>query len=81
MYKKFKPVLILFLGSMLVWSCQDSLDLAPEDNRETAGSALQNEAAYEEFLAKLYAGLSLSGQEGPAGNPDLQDWMKVFQIM
>lgn len=71
MYRKLKPVLILFLGSLLVWSCQDELDLSPEDNRETADSALQDAEVYESFLAKLYAGLSLSGQEGPAGNPDL----------
>lgn len=71
MHKKIRPVLIIFMSSLLLWSCQDELDLVPEDNRETAGTALTNEASYEALLAKLYAGLSLSGQQGPAGNPDL----------
>lgn len=71
MYKKLRPVLIIFISSVLLWSCQDELNLIPEDNRETSASALTDAASYEAFLAKLYTGLSLSGQEGPAGNPDL----------
>ncbi len=71
MYKKFKPILIVVLSTLVFASCSDNLDLQPEDNRETAGTALNSEAAYEAFLAKLYAGLSLSGQQGPAGQPDL----------
>ncbi len=71
MYKKLRPVLIVFMSSLLLWSCQDELDLAPEDARENSASALTDAASYESFLAKLYAGISLSGQQGPAGNPDL----------
>jgi starch-binding outer membrane protein, SusD/RagB family len=28
--------------------------------------------SYQEFLAKIYAGLALSGQQGPSGQPDIQ---------
>jgi hypothetical protein len=52
-------------------SCEDRLNLEPEDARLTAGAAFENPDAYKQFLAKLYAGISLSGQEGPAGAPDL----------
>lgn len=71
MYKKFKPVLFLFMSTVLLWSCQDELELKPEDNRETSATVFEDPDSYREFTAKLYAGLSLSGQEGPSGNADL----------
>ena len=63
--------LTVFAGFALVQSCSNRLDLQPEDARLTADAAFQNPDAYEEFLGKIYAGISLSGQEGPAGAPDL----------
>lgn len=72
MYKKLRPILIVFLSTMMFVSCQDELDLIPEDQRETSANVFDRPASYYEFLAKLYAGISLSGQEGPAGLPDLQ---------
>ncbi len=71
-YKKLRPVLIIFISSLLLWSCADDLELAPEDNRQTNQTVFDSPEAYKQFLAKLYAGLSLSGQQGPAGQPDLQ---------
>ena len=35
-------------------------------------TAFQDESSYRAFLGKLYGGLVLTGQDGPAGNPDLQ---------
>lgn len=72
MFKTFKSILIIFLGMTLLWSCESDLELQPEDNRSTAEGTFDNPEAYKQFLAKLYAGLAISGQEGPAGNPDLQ---------
>lgn len=72
MFKKYKSILFVFLGLALCWSCESELELQPEDNRSTADKAFEDPAAYKQFLAKLYAGLAVSGQEGPAGNPDLQ---------
>ncbi|MGB8704413.1 MAG: RagB/SusD family nutrient uptake outer membrane protein [Gillisia sp.] len=71
MYKKIRPFFIVLCSVMLLASCQDNLDLKPEDTRQTSASAFDNPASYKEFLAKLYAGIAVSGQQGPAGNPDL----------
>ncbi len=77
--------MILFLSTILLWSCQDDLELKPEDNRETSATVFDNPDSYREFTAKLYAGLSLSGQQGPSGNADLQgldegfsNYMRLF---
>jgi len=71
MLKTLKPILFLFISASFFWSCEDELDLQPEDNRESAEITFEDPAAYKQFLAKLYAGLAVSGQEGPAGDPDL----------
>jgi hypothetical protein len=52
-------------------ACESELDLSPEDDRQGAEDVFQETAAYKQFLAKLYAGLAVSGQEGPAGDADL----------
>ncbi len=60
-----------FLVVLFVQSCANKLDLIPEDDRLTAETAFEDPDSYRAFLAKIYAGISLSGQEGPAGDPDL----------
>jgi len=72
MLKTLKPFLILFISAGFFWSCEDDLDLQPEDNRLTAETTFEDPESYKQFLAKLYAGLAISGQEGPAGDPDLE---------
>jgi starch-binding outer membrane protein, SusD/RagB family len=37
----------------------------------TEGNVFKDPRSYRAFLAKIYAGLAVSGQQGPAGNPDL----------
>lgn len=71
MLRTLKIIFIAFTVVLFAQSCESNLDLQPEDNRLTADAAFEEPGAYKAFLAKLYAGLSLSGQEGPAGNPDL----------
>ena len=71
MLRTIKSILVLFALVLSVQSCEDRLDLQPEDARLTADAAFENPEAYKQFLAKIYAGISLSGQEGPAGAPDL----------
>ena len=71
MYSKFKSFLIIFLSITMFSSCESELELSPEDDRKGADEIFQEEMAYKQFLAKLYAGLAVSGQEGPAGNADL----------
>ncbi len=71
MFNRFKTILIIFASITMLWSCEDQLDLQPEDNRSSAEATFEDPESYKQFLAKLYAGLAISGQDGPAGNPDL----------
>lgn len=53
-------------------SCFNDLDTIPIDDDEvTSASVYDTPGAYLGVLAKLYAGLAVSGQEGPAGQPDI----------
>lgn len=71
MLRTIKSFLLVFAVVLFAQSCADRLDLQPEDNRLSADAAFEDPDAYKQFLAKIYAGISLSGQEGPAGFPDL----------
>ena len=71
MHNKLKSFFVIFLSLGILSSCESELDLRPEDYREGAEEVLQDSEGYKRFLAKLYAGLAVSGQEGPAGQPDL----------
>lgn len=71
MLRTIKTIFIAFTLVFFAQSCESELDLQPEDNRLTADAAFEEPGAYKAFLAKLYAGLSVSGQQGPAGDPDL----------
>lgn len=66
-------LLVLFAGmSVFLTSCFKDLDVIPLDDDEiTAATVYEDPEAYRQVLAKLYAGLSLSGQQGPAGQPDI----------
>lgn len=75
---KFKNIskrvaLILAASSMVFTSCVSDLDTEPIDpNATTANKVFADPANYINALAKLYAGFTLSGQEGPAGNADIK---------
>ncbi|MDT0649916.1 RagB/SusD family nutrient uptake outer membrane protein [Autumnicola edwardsiae] len=64
--------LILILMALIIVSCHDDLDqypIDPDSFTETNVFASAEEA--RGALAKLYASLALTGQEGPAGQPDI----------
>lgn len=63
-------VIICFAAVMAITSCTD-LDVAPKSSA-TANVIFNNPQAYEQFLARIYAGLAISGQQGPAGNADIK---------
>jgi len=44
----------------------------------TEGTIFKDPASYRAFLAKIYAGLAVSGQRGPAGAPDLTNLDEGF---
>ncbi len=61
--------LVLVLG---LSSCYGDLDTVPLDPEEiTSATVYDNPESYKQVLAKLYAGQAVSGQEGPAGQPDI----------
>lgn len=62
------------LGAGILTSCVKDLDTEPIDGSiTTSEKAWREEATYLQFLAKNYAGLTLSGNEGPAGEGDLNN--------
>ncbi|MFK8009779.1 MAG: RagB/SusD family nutrient uptake outer membrane protein [Saprospiraceae bacterium] len=68
-----KSIFLLASLAIIFTSCFNDLDTVPlDENQITAATAYENPEAYKQVLAKLYAGLSLSGQEGPAGQADIE---------
>jgi len=63
------------LSCISLWacvSCVNDLDTVPLTNNEiTTENAWQLPETYASFLAKIYAGFALSGNEGPSGMPDI----------
>lgn len=59
---------VLALGFI---SCENELDKQPVTEL-TESQVFADPASYKEFLARVYAGIAVSGQEGPAGRPDIQ---------
>ena len=53
-------------ASLLASSCTGDLDRTPFIE-VTSATVYNDPAAYKQAAAKLYAGLALTGQEGPAG--------------
>lgn len=69
---KFISALLLVVMALGFTACFDDLNTVPLDpDTTTANVVYDNPAAYEQVLAKLYAGLSVSGQQGPDGRPDI----------
>jgi len=64
---------ILLAGLILIgFSCAKDLDTEPIDpDVISAANVFDDPANYDYVMAKLYAGLALSGQQGPAGMGDI----------
>lgn len=71
--KKIISISLFIAGLFLfISSCTKDLDTVPLDQDvTTAANVFDDPAAYKQILAKLYAGLAVSGQDGPAGNGDI----------
>jgi len=70
-----KNLTIILLALVLVFGhtgCFKDLNTVPLDPLDvTADLVFEDPAAYKQFLARIYAGLAVSGQEGPSGRPDI----------
>jgi hypothetical protein len=58
---------LLILGA---GGCTDTTELPTSTITDT--NYFDDPTSYRAFLAKIYAGLAVSGQSGPAGNPDIE---------
>ncbi len=71
MIKSLKIIAITFVFFGLS-SCFKDLDTIPIDKDILSSEVFyKQEGAYRSVLAKIYAGLAVTGQEGPAGDGDL----------
>ena len=70
---QFKLMTIASLFLVLTFtSCFDDLDQTPDNANLLSDEAFfSNPESYKQFLAKLYAGLATTGQQGGAGAPDI----------
>ncbi len=71
--KNIKSTYIITLAVVVLislTSCLKDLNRKPF-YEETSATIYEDPNNYIHVLAKLYAGLAVSGQSGPAGNPDL----------
>lgn len=70
---KTKYIASLLLSGLIGFSavsCTDDLDQTPP-YEVTSATVYNDFNNYKQVLAKVYAGLALTGQQGPAGNPDI----------
>ncbi|MEN8187085.1 MAG: RagB/SusD family nutrient uptake outer membrane protein [Bacteroidota bacterium] len=68
---KFGLSIIAIMFALTFTSCESELDKEPITDL-TESQVFDDPASYKAFLARIYAGFAVSGQEGPAGKPDIQ---------
>ena len=73
--KSIKIKLFALLGLIALFTaCTNDMNVFPKDDDDfTSEDFYSDPNSYKEFLAKIYAGLAVTGQQGPAGNPDIQN--------
>ncbi len=63
-------VVALALLSLVAVGCTDTT-VQPKST-VTSANVFNDPSSYQAFIARVYSGLAVSGQQGPAGNPDIQ---------
>ena len=60
-------------GTLMVLAAAGCTDTTVQPKSTVATNNVFNDpSSYQSFLARIYAGLAVSGQQGPAGNADIQ---------
>src|ERR1051325_3898720 len=78
MKKRFNiKVMLLLTVTLSAISCTKNLDRKPFYD-VTSASVYTNFNNYKLILAKMYAGIAVSGQKGPDGSPDLVGFDEGF---
>ena len=77
--KNIRKIIFLSLITALTVfeSCVKDLDRVPPYDLSSA-TVYNDPANYRAILAKAYAGLAVTGQQGPAGNPDIKNFDEGF---
>jgi hypothetical protein len=75
--KKIKSIniklLVLFGLFAFFASCTNDLNVVPKDDDDfTSEDFYSSPDSYKQYLAKIYAGLAVTGQKGPDGDSDIQ---------
>lgn len=71
-YKQYFDIRWVLITSLLVTLASCSLDINPKDDDDfTSDQFYAAPDSYKQFLAKIYAGLAVTGQKGPDGESDL----------
>ena len=68
--KIIRNSLLVIIVALLVTSCAKKLDLFPQ-NDLTPEKTYATAAGYKSVLAKIYGTLAITGNQGPAGQPDI----------
>lgn len=72
--KNYSWAMLLILVLSFASSCTKDLEIYPKDDDEfTSEKFFANPESYKQFLAKIYGGLALTGQNNVAGDSDLGD--------
>ncbi len=69
MKNPIRSMLVAASALLVAIACTDPT-VAPKSSVSSA-NIFSEESSYKSFLAKIYAGLAVSGQQGPAGNGDI----------
>ncbi len=73
MFSRTRTTLTLAVAAVCGAGSLGCTDLGVEPKSTVTEANVFNDAnAYRAFLARLYTGLAVSGQQGPAGRPDIQ---------
>src|SRR6187455_1418340 len=68
-----KSIFGISLVAVMGLACVDDLNTVPLDpDVKTANVVFVDTNSYKQVLAKLYAGLAVTGQQGAAGQPDIE---------
>lgn len=74
MKTKIKNIILVIAITSLVTACHNDLNLSPIDpDSFTQENVFTDAEQAKSALAKLYSALTVTGQEGPTGNPDIAD--------
>ncbi len=72
MKRIYKITFMVLATTLFFSSCVKDLDTLPIDPRDmTPNNVYTSAAGYKQVLAKVYAGLAVTGQQGAAGNNDI----------